>query len=107
MLKTPGVVRGAKPFAAAVLAAYAMAAVAAHATVTLSNAADLTPPSGDPAPYSKPLDSFGANALPGPYNDPPPVGAGVPEPAAWALMALGFASLGLAAYRAKRRPALV
>jgi PEP-CTERM motif len=31
------------------------------------------------------------------------VGPGVPEPSTWAMMALGFAGLGLAGYKARKR----
>ena len=107
MLKTPSAVRRAKPFAAAVLAVYAMGAMAAHSAVILPNALDLTTQSGDPPPSPPPGDQVGANGYPGGFSDSATVGAAVPEPASWALLAFGFADLGLAAYRAKRRPALL
>jgi len=114
MLKTPSTARRAKLFAAAVLAAYAIGAAAAHADVTAIGAgsANFAAPSGDPALYPNPKDPGGANSYPSVYNDPPGSSdqakvPSAPEPASWALMALGFAGLGFVAYRAKRRPALV
>jgi len=107
MLKTPSAVRRAKPVAAAVLAVYALGAVAAHSAVISFDGLDLTTQRGDPPPSPKPLDQVGANAYPGGFSNSAAVGAAVPEPASWALLAFGFAGLGLAAYRAKRRPALL
>ncbi|MBV8105863.1 MAG: PEP-CTERM sorting domain-containing protein [Hyphomicrobiales bacterium] len=117
MLKTSSAARRAKLLAAAVLAAYAMGAAAAHAGVTAigESSANYAAPSGDPSLYPNPKDP-----VPSLYPNPKdPVGGfgnsgsggsdpkGVPEPASWALMAVGFAALGFVAYRAKRRPALV
>jgi hypothetical protein len=130
MLKTPSTARRAKLFAAAVLAAYAMGAAGAYAGVTTIGAgANVTPLIGDPSLYPNPKDPVGANGSPSGFNvgansgssgfsvdpgnkntggsDPDPKVAAVPEPASWALMAFGFAGLGFAAYRAKRRPALI
>jgi hypothetical protein len=36
-----------------------------------------------------------------------PVAGGVPEPSTWAMMILGFAGVGLMAYRRKNKPALM
>jgi hypothetical protein len=118
MLKTPSTARRATLFAATVLAAYAVGAAVANAGVTAIDAgpANYTPQIGDPTLYPNPKDPGGANSYPSVYNDhtgtsnsvgSDPKAAMVPEPAAWVLMAFGFAGLGFAAYRMKRRPALI
>jgi len=40
------------------------------------------------------------------FEDKPAITAAVPEPSPWAMMILGFASLGFTAYRRKRKPGL-
>ncbi len=71
----------------------------------------LRPPSGDDILYLGFVDSFGGSPYAGTYNDN--TGdldvsiTSIPEPASWALMALGFVGLGFAGYRRTRAPALV
>jgi PEP-CTERM motif len=51
--------------------------------------------------------SYADTAIPpGTYFTAPFVTGGVPEPATWAMMALGFAGIGFAGYRTSRRRAV-
>ena len=63
----------------------------------------LKPPAGDDILYLGFVNSFGGSPYAGTYNDNTGSLAltitSIPEPASWALMALGFAGLGFAGYR--------
>jgi hypothetical protein len=73
-----------------------------------------TAPSNATRLYLGVIDAYGFQGLTGYYNDnngsfsvDENLSSAVPEPATWAMMLLGFASLGFMAYRRKSKPALM